>query len=1018
MIMLTEDTAQDVQGRVTRISSEPKTAAKGGYLFRGLELCCSSDSTRVFILFPIFVGDDLYEFPLLCWEGALVAAFKLQLNNRLEDGSLIYTASPESELILEPYRPVSVTEAVEAASCIRAADARYRVGPDEPYWMAKGKLIHTLFDHLLQIRDEQPEDVFREGFRKALPDFMAVLPGSGVSSNRDELEKEARKHFDNLRSWLEANKSAFASAQVELDVISARWGLKGRADAILWNQPRRTVVELKTGKALTEDHMAQLYAYTLLLGESHEASAVDGHVIYSATGMSKSLHEDTDSWHRAILEGRNRVVALKHSYTFGGEPHTQEPCPRQGRCFARAACKRLFQQQGTRNHSSLTAEQLTYYSHWFRLLSLETWAEETEFARVLDRETLGERVEEGRSLPVRAVGIREKTSGHADAHADQHSENEPGAGKAHPILELDLESGAGDIASGEEVVLHQGNPCAGNALRGRVVPSDDGGRVLVKLRGSAFADPRHDAPSSQWGTVLQGAEEWFVDRMPFMRAREVARHSLYAFFVRADRKVVEVVVQADPSEQPTALSRDSESKRPIAPVLGQGSDGRELLAKEGVRPEQDSRSSGLRDLCFGEGLQGELNEDQEAAVEAALSSDPFHLVHGPPGTGKTRVLARLIRMCLDRGERVLVACPTNVALDRLMISVMSLGVRDFLRIGRRSTVSRDFMAAVQGQGNPAVLLEDVCSHHDDFRKFREHVSGIRLMGATAYQVASHPLFLKQRFDRVIVDEAGQLDEPSTLGALLLAPRFVLGGDHLQLPPVVKVRSSESSGNETSGLEQSLFERLVRSSPESGISRLRVQYRMNQEVQDIPSRLFYDGRLVPFPDVASRRLNLKPGASDHFEINRIIDPEVPVVFVDVSGSESGKASPQEALVASRIVESLVVSGVPSNEIGIITPYRAQQALIRGHLSEARRTLPRVAVDTVDRFQGGEREVIILSLARSDGVTSFLADRKRLNVSLSRARSKLILLGNGAALGEHPLFTSILEGLERVPVTVQR
>jgi DNA replication ATP-dependent helicase Dna2 len=272
--------------------------------------------------------------------------------------------------------------------------------------------------------------------------------------------------------------------------------------------------------------------------------------------------------------------------------------------------------------------------------------------------------------------------------------------------------------------------------------------------------------------------------------------------------------------------------------------------------------------------------------------------------------------------------------------------------------------------------------------------------------------LLQKFDRVVVDEAGQLDEPSTLGPLALAPRFVLGGDHLQLPPVVKENRTDNPDPACSGLERSLFERLFHSAPQERISRLKIQYRMNSDVQEIPSRLFYEGTLSPAPGVAQRRLNLNPGVSSKGEINKIIDPELPVVFVDVHSSDSGKASPAEAAVACTIVESLIASGVTTHEIGIISPYRAQQALIRGLLSDRIGGHASVSVDTVDRFQGGEKEVIIVSLARSDGVTSFLADRKRLNVSLSRARSKLILLGHGPALEAHPLFYSILQGLERI------
>jgi DNA replication ATP-dependent helicase Dna2 len=192
--------------------------------------------------------------------------------------------------------------------------------------------------------------------------------------------------------------------------------------------------------------------------------------------------------------------------------------------------------------------------------------------------------------------------------------------------------------------------------------------------------------------------------------------------------------------------------------------------------------------------------------------------------------------------------------------------------------------------------------------------------------------------------------------------------------------------------------------------LNMQYRMNLEVQEIPSRIFYNGALFPSPDVANRRLNLSSGGNGNPIIEKIIDPKAPVVFVNVEGRDSGKARPEEALAVGEIVRALLACGAPAHEIGIITPYRAQQSLIRRSLDDLGNAAHSLSVDTVDRFQGGEREVILLSLARSDSVTTFLADRKRLNVSLSRARSKLILLGHGEVLREHELFESILKNLE--------
>jgi len=1006
--MPARDNTEDLYGEIVRVAKEPKTAARGGYLFRGLEISCESHRQRVFVICPVFSGNRIYEFPLLCHAGLRLAAYRLQFNNRLDDGSAIYTVTEDAHLILEPHRLVSVTEAVEAAGCLRSVDVRFRVGPDEPFWMAKGKLIHSLMEHILRHPCENDGEDFEEAFHNALPSFLATLPGSGVSVELEPLHKEAKRHFNILKAWLKQHREGACAVETETDRISTRWGMKGRIDAVLSQGNHRTILELKTGRSVSDRNLLQLHAYSLLLGGDETNCPTDGVVLYSATGRIDRLMELGEDARNAIIDGRNKVVALKHSYLPGCDsvdPRFAEvSCQESERCFSRRNCVRLFGgPAGARG--VLRGKEREYYDHWFKLLSSEDWAAEGDFARVLDPGTLPQRIEEGITLTLNEVRFCDCYQCEAIEESLVDNESGPGfelgarelpAARARLdadrlFIEFSISSGAvSDLQPGEEVILHTGDPCADNALRGRISRVDaEFTRVALKV---PFSGPED---SGRPRVVPFPSDRVFLDRIPFSRPRQISRHALFRFFITADPEVVRCVVHTDDVE---------------------ASDAKQLSVDEQDDPENiEKRGQQLGNLdyiCYPQRPSAELNEDQQAAIQAAIDCETFHLIHGPPGTGKTKVLARLIRLCLDRGERILVACPTNVALDRLLVAVMHLGVRSLLRVGGRSTASTEFLEALEGLGGPPVLLDDLSRRASDCSRFVQAVKGVQLMGATAYQCAAHPIFLRQRFDRVILDEAGQLDEPSALAPLALAPRFVLCGDHLQLPPVVQVRVDPR--NSEAGLEQSLFERLYRSAPQSKISRLRMQYRMNEEVQAIPSRLFYDGTLFPSPEAARRRLLVEPRASHSAQINRIMDPELSVVFVDVDGTNSGKARPEEAEVAGWIVEALLKSGVPPREIGVITPYKAQQVLIRGCLTDKGIENHLLSVDTVDRFQGGEREVIILSLARSDGVTSFLADKKRLNVSLSRARSKLILLGHAAALEEHPLFQSLLEGLERVKV----
>jgi DNA replication ATP-dependent helicase/nuclease Dna2 len=1014
---------ETVQGAVVRIAAEPKQAPRGGYLFRGLEVSQDGCSDRVFLMFPELIGEDLYGFSLLCWEGARIAAYNLQLNNRLDDGTVIYTAASESRFVLEPFRLISVTEAVEAASCIRSADMRYRVGSDEPFWMAKGRLIHTLFDGLLYNRQESWDDIFPEAYQQALPALMAMLPGSRVSPpDQDEFEKEARSHFDNLKSWLDSEHASFSLVGVEEDRMSTRWGLKGRADAILYNGNRSSILELKSGKVPVEDHRLQLQAYFLLFTRGAENSAPDGYLLYSASGRVESLDGTGNGIERTILEGRNRAISLKHSYTVEDTQVQDHDCPRKGRCFSRAACFRFFGNPSGADERSLNGAYRDYYDRWLRLLSHDAWVEEGDFARVLDPRTLEERIVEGITFPVSEIRVTAKPEAPVAARTN-NSKTKNAKSKAQKvgepaysasatdrpgqlIVNLSLQDTIADVGPGEEVILHPGDLCSPNAMRGRVIDSEEG-RTLLGLKVPFTPCSSGHSTLGQM-PAFESQQDWYLDRIPFSRGREATRQALFRFLEKADPAVVSAVVDALPQPESAGLFEDAGTE------IASSSAAEQTYADQTESKGLETNSDYSDDLCFSEGLQGELNQDQESAVRAALGCETFHLIHGPPGTGKTRVLARLIRICLDRGERVLVACPTNVALDRLLISLMNLGVRDFLRIGRRHHLSDEFLDAVGRCGTAPVLLEELATEEKHFGRFRQRVQEMRLIGATAYQCSAHPFFLRQRFDRVVVDEAGQLDEPSTLAPLTFAPKFVLGGDHLQLPPVVKTRGQDSTSEEDGGLRLSLFERLFLSAPPQQVSRLSMQYRMNLEVQSISSQLFYDGKLFPSPEAATRRLNIDRQESGDTQIEKIVSPGFPVVFVDVPGTDKGKSSAEEAAIVCKIVERLLAAGVPPHEVGIITPYKAQQALIRRCFLSRQGNLRSLSVDTVDRFQGGEREVIILSLARSDAVTSFLADPKRLNVSLSRARSKLILLGTASVLEEHPLFLSILDRVERISV----
>ncbi len=265
------------------------------------------------------------------------------------------------------------------------------------------------------------------------------------------------------------------------------------------------------------------------------------------------------------------------------------------------------------------------------------------------------------------------------------------------------------------------------------------------------------------------------------------------------------------------------------------------------------------------------------------------------------------------------------------------------------------------------------------------------------------------FDIAVIDEASQQMEPSTLLPLMRAPRAVLAGDHKQLPPTV------ISGLDI--LKHSLFERLMLM---EGVSSkmLRVQYRMNETIMEFPNTLMYEGLLEADKSCAHRMLELK-GVPDSPFYQKLLDPKKPVVFADTSDIDADESlqprstsfeNMSEAELVVQTVESLTKCGVPGEEMGVITPYLSQVKLIRRLLEK--RTL-KCEVRSVDGFQGREKEVIIISFVRSNLAKEigFVKDSRRLNVALTRAKSKLILVGDSSTLKANEPFDRLFDWLEK-------
>ncbi|WP_458205406.1 AAA domain-containing protein [Haladaptatus sp. NG-SE-30] len=387
----------------------------------------------------------------------------------------------------------------------------------------------------------------------------------------------------------------------------------------------------------------------------------------------------------------------------------------------------------------------------------------------------------------------------------------------------------------------------------------------------------------------------------------------------------------------------------------------------------------------------ENNDSQNAAVNLAVNAEDCALIHGPPGTGKTYTIARTIRALVERGNRVLLSAFTNRAVDNALEALRDQGFE--YSAEQSSAGNRTASDHIVRVGTESGIREDMqdlrLKRGGDPNERAAELQNADVVAATTATCGSR-VVREQEFDVALVDEASQLTEPATLAAINLADRFVLVGDHHQLPPVVRAAND---------LSESLFERLVELYPDASVM-LERQYRMGQRIQAFSSREFYDGALRPASgEVAAQRITDLPSIT-----NGALPEELreSVTFVDPDGRAVGNTNPSEADRVRDIVTQFADAGVPHEGIGVIAPFRAQVAEI------SRRVPDTITVDTVDRFQGSSKEIIVVSfVATGDLDSPIFEDYRRVNVALTRAKKSLVLVGDETALRSAPLYDRMLD-----------
>jgi len=820
-------------------------------------------------------------------------------------GETTYETTGESYVVVEPGFLVDVTDLRGWVQCPRIYYLNKLSGVPLEYPVIKGTIVHEVFGDLLrgrELAESVEERVSEAGLELGL-----------LGREAGEVADEVRRNAAAIEGWLRQGRlgpgESFAPEESEwrseLTLVSERFGIKGRADAVRRGMP----VELKTGKNTNREprfqDKVQAACYALLLGERDGEPPDTGTLLYTKNAALDRSSADGDlspakefsvsgGFLDYVVRQRNEIAAMEFDASV---PTGYEADARCEYCFERDTCMvvagRLDQESkaGTVGTPVPEAER-DYFDRFYRAIEEERRAVHREYHKLWEQ-SAAQRADDDRALVDLEPVSRERIEG----------------GRWRLVARKDP-AAVSKIREGDLVLASEGHPVRTRSETARVERLDD----RVVLTADEPLDLRR------------------VDVYPSEFAVDRQLQALHDAILRgeADRKDV---------------------------LFGR----REPAFDLGRAP--------------GPGTYIDNNDAQDEAVRLALAAEDLALVHGPPGTGKTYTLARIVRELVDRGERVLLSAFTNRAVDNALETLREQGFDEFVRVGSETGVSEDALP---------YLLETSGDPVERAAELRE----APVVAATTASCGSR-VMREVEFDVAVVDEAGQLTEPGTFLATNRAGRFVLVGDHQQLPPVVRAENQ---------LRTSLFERLIERYPDAG-TMLDRQYRMNQRIQWFPSTEFYDGALRPAtPEVAGQRLSDLPGVS----VDALpADLRDPVCFRDPGGTRTGNSNPVEAEAVAGVVRSFLDAGVGPDDVGVIAPFRAQVA-------EISRRLPEVTVDTVDRFQGSAEEVVVVSFTATDEVDGpIFEDHRRMNVALTRARRSLVVVGDRGALESEPFYARLLE-----------
>ncbi|ODN92700.1 DNA replication ATP-dependent helicase Dna2 [Cryptococcus wingfieldii CBS 7118] len=967
---------------------------------------------------------------------------------------------PSTFLIHHPDLMLTMTSIANAMPCPRKPILQTLIKtpapPTKP--LLYGTVLHQLLQDALLEQEFGAVETFRrldKELKKEERRLEVWGTGMGIQDVREEVGQKAGRGFEIFKeNWVgpepRAQGELHSSAgdqpsllaltglhEVEEDIWCPKWGLKGKVDASVQvkiaKEPSKgseaeenvAPLEIKTGRSVgVMAHRAQTMLYTLLMEDRYRVPVTAGLLYYSQSDTILRV-EAKPMEIRALIMARNELAfwlskqrkvpkhiseedqpveilrggVVKKEIKAGQKVVVEEaemeeaflPAtidnPRECKmCYANEACmlyRRVNDQMPYEDDdpiaeqyrdmtSHMTDKHAQFYKKWDTLLTVEE-QDTIRFRSHLWTMTAKRREKNGRCFSDMIIQSYSNDIGKSLAKIHRHSYTFTRAPSTDPSSDEPVSLLSGHIAKGDPVSLS-------------IEPD-----LLCMWRGFV---------TDLTQTSVTVAVTYVIDTQALLKRTGREHRVLKADNGEGEDKVM---FRIDKDEMSSGMMRMRNNLAQL--FYKNGDEQRRRLIVDQEAPEFEPSWGPTP-----EEIPASLNTDQQQAMESVLTARDYSLILGMPGTGKTTTITEIIKALVARGKSVLLTSYTHSAVDTILMKLVNaeFGV---LRLGNIDKVHPDVQHMTLEAYESSASMDQL-----DARLMKPPV-----VAATCLAI-DHPLFFRRKFDYCIVDEASQITLPTCIGPLRMADKFVLVGDHYQLPPIVRHPEARRGG-----LDVSLFRHLSSAHPQAVVD-LSYQYRMNEDIMALSNKLVYEGRLKCGNEVIAQsglKLRNRKTCKEIYGadkcscidgdcwVQELLDESAKCVFMDTDGlptldSRVGDLiqNEVEAELVSQFSTALVASGIRQEDLAVITPYRQQIKLLSSYLTP----LPRVEILTADKSQGRDKDCILVSLVRSNdtgAIGDLLRDWRRINVSFTRAKKKLVIIGSARTLGLDPLFGEFME-----------